>query len=68
MILGVNGIRLMGAPSGVGRMIQAFLVNLDRVDHPFTEVKVYSPGPLHESVRLPGCARHVAVRTGATAC
>lgn len=61
MILGVNGIRLLGKRSGVGRMIEAFLLCLDEIDHPFREVRVYSPRPLPDDVSLPGCARSVVL-------
>ena len=46
MILGINGLRLVGKRSGVGRAIEAFLVNLGRLDHPFSEIRVYTPRPL----------------------
>lgn len=61
MILGVNGIRLVADRSGVARCIEAFLVQLDRLDHPFSEVRVYSPAPLPPDVRLPSVGRSVVV-------
>ncbi len=61
MILGVNGIRLVRARSGVARCIEAFLVQLDRLDHPFQDVRVYSPDPLPDDVRLPSMGRSVVL-------
>ncbi|MDP3659111.1 glycosyltransferase family 1 protein [Phenylobacterium sp.] len=46
MILGVNGLRLQGRVSGVGRAIEAILDELDRAQHPFDEIRVYSPEPI----------------------
>jgi glycosyltransferase involved in cell wall biosynthesis len=53
MILGVNGIRLLGKRSGVGRCIEAFLSALGELEHPFSEVHVYTPQPLSSDVFLP---------------
>ena len=61
MILGVNGLRLVANRSGVARVIEAFLRCLDEVDHPFTDVPVYTPVPLDASVPLPACARNVVL-------
>lgn len=63
MILGVNGIRLMGKRSGVGRCIEAFLSCLGELDHPFREVRVYTPQPLGPDVYLPPCAVNVVLRS-----
>jgi glycosyltransferase involved in cell wall biosynthesis len=63
MILGVNGIRLVGKRSGVGRAIEAVLGCLDEVPHPFSEVRVYTPQPLGDDVVLPRCAINVVLRT-----
>ena len=63
MILGVNGIRLIGKRSGVGRCIEAFLACLDELSHPFHEVRVYTPQPLGSDVRLPACATNVVLRS-----
>jgi hypothetical protein len=63
MILGVNGIRLVGKRSGVGRAIEAVLRFLDEVDHPFNDVRVYTPLPLGEDVVLPSCATNVVLRS-----
>ena len=61
MILGVNGIRLIGLRSGVGRAIEAFLKCMGEMDHPFTTINVYTPQPLDDSVKLPDCARNVVL-------
>lgn len=61
MILGVNGIRLVAKRSGVGRAIEAFLRCLDDVEHPFTQVRVYTPQPLDSSVTLPRGAVNVVL-------
>lgn len=61
MILGVNGIRLMAARSGVARMIEAVLQCMTRLDHPFTDIRVYSPAPLPEEVQLPDIAKSIVV-------
>src|SRR4051794_14386711 len=63
MILGVNGIRLVRDRSGVARAIEAFLDSLEEVEHPFSEVRVYSPAPIPGDVRLPGVARNVVLRS-----
>jgi glycosyltransferase involved in cell wall biosynthesis len=61
MILGVNGIRLVGKRSGVGRAIEAVLHCMGELEHPFTEIRVYSPSPIDESVKLPACAKNVVL-------
>lgn len=61
MILGVNGIRLVSARSGVARMIEAVLWCLDEMDHPFRTIRVYSPSPLPAEVKLPPSATSVVV-------
>lgn len=61
MILGVNGIRLLGRRAGVGQALAAILASLDEVDHPFTEIRVYSPSPLADDVALPRGAHNVVV-------
>lgn len=53
MILGVNGIRLVANRSGVARAIEAILQCMAELRHPFTEIRVYTPRPLDEQVRLP---------------
>lgn len=61
LILGVNGIRLVGKRSGVGRAIEAVLGCLGEMDHPFAEIRVYSPAPLDDSITLPAGARSVVL-------
>jgi glycosyltransferase involved in cell wall biosynthesis len=63
MILGVNGIRLVGKRSGVGRCIEALLHSLGELDHPFSEIRVYTPEPLGSDVNLPPCATNVVLRS-----
>jgi glycosyltransferase involved in cell wall biosynthesis len=63
MILGVNGIRLVRDRSGVARVIEAILNGLQDVEHPFTEVRVYTPAAIPAEVRLPSIARPVVVRS-----
>lgn len=46
MILGVNGLRLLGKRSGVGRCIEALLHEIPRLDHPFREIRLYTPAPI----------------------
>jgi glycosyltransferase involved in cell wall biosynthesis len=61
MILGVNGIRLIGMRTGVGRCIEAILRCMGELTHPFSEVRVYTPEPLDDSVKLPACAQNVVL-------
>jgi glycosyltransferase involved in cell wall biosynthesis len=61
MILGVNGIRLVGKRSGVGRCIEAVLRCMGDMDHPFSEIRVYTPKPLGDDVTLPLCATNVVL-------
>jgi glycosyltransferase involved in cell wall biosynthesis len=61
VILGVNGIRLVGKRSGVGRCIEAVLKCMATMDHPFSEFHVYSPAPVHEEVKLPACAKNIVL-------
>lgn len=63
MILGVNGIRLVGQRSGVARAIEAILHCLAEMDHPFREIRVYSPKPIAKEVALPSCATNVVLPT-----
>jgi glycosyltransferase involved in cell wall biosynthesis len=63
MILGVNGIRLVHARSGVARATEAILRCLGEMEHPFREIRVYSPAPLPPDVVLPTIARSVVVRS-----
>jgi glycosyltransferase involved in cell wall biosynthesis len=61
MILGVNGIRLVSARSGVARMIEALLRCMGELDHPFHTIRVYSSTPVADEVRLPPIATNVVV-------
>ena len=61
MILGVNGIRLIRARSGVARAIEAILHSLAEIEQPFDDVRVYTPEPIDPDVRLPAFARNVVV-------
>ena len=62
-VLGVNGIRLLGRRSGVGRVIESILACMATLEHPFAEIKVYTPEPLGLDVVLPPMARNVVLRT-----
>jgi hypothetical protein len=53
MILGVNGIRLVKNRSGVARCIEAVLGWMDELEHPFKEIRVYTPEPIPHDIRLP---------------
>jgi glycosyltransferase involved in cell wall biosynthesis len=61
LILGVNGIRLMGKRSGVGRAIESILKCLGDIEHPFTEIRVYTAEAIDKEIVLPECARNVVV-------
>ena len=51
----VNGIRLVGKRSGVGRCIEALINCFADMDHPFQELRVYSPAPIANDIVLPCC-------------
>jgi glycosyltransferase involved in cell wall biosynthesis len=59
MRLGINGIRLLGNRSGVGRAIEAMLRWLGELEHPFSEIRVYTPEPLAADVYLPPSAKSI---------
>lgn len=61
MILGVNGIRLVGQRSGVARMIEAVLRSMGELEQPFDDIRVYTPAPVESEVRLPPIARNIVV-------
>jgi glycosyltransferase involved in cell wall biosynthesis len=63
MVLGVNGIRLIGKRSGVGRCIEALLRCMGELEHPFREIRVYTPAPLDSDIYLPPCAASVVLRS-----
>lgn len=62
MILGVNGIRLVRNHSGVARAIEALLCQFGQIEQPFDDIRVYSPRPIDESVKLPAIARNIVVK------
>lgn len=61
MILGVNGVRLNVKRSGVARCIEALLRCFGETEHPFSEIRVYTPQPLDEDIYLPPCAENVVL-------
>lgn len=63
MILGINGIRLVGDRSGVARCIEALLSQFDTLNHPFTEIRVYSPTALPDDVKLPSMAKSIVLNS-----
>jgi glycosyltransferase involved in cell wall biosynthesis len=63
VILGVNGVRLSVKRSGVARCIEALLRCLDELEHPFTEIRVYTPTPLDAQTYLPSGAINVVLPT-----
>lgn len=63
MILGVNGIRLIGRKSGVGRCVENLLRSFGELNHPFDEIRVYTPEPLDASVYLPPAAKNIVLRS-----
>ena len=63
-VLGVNGLRLVGRRSGVGRAIEAILRSLAVVDHPFGDVRVYTPVPLPDAGELTHPVRNVVLPSG----
>jgi glycosyltransferase involved in cell wall biosynthesis len=63
LILGINGIRLIGKRSGVGRCIEAIIKCLAEIQHPFNDVRVYSPAPLDSDIAIPAPARSVVLQS-----
>ncbi|MGH9946528.1 MAG: glycosyltransferase family 4 protein [Pyrinomonadaceae bacterium] len=61
MILGVNGIRLSVSKSGVARCIEALLRCFGKIEHPFDEIRVYTPKPLDADIYLPACVKNVVL-------
>ncbi len=61
MILGINGIRLVRQRSGVARCIEAILRSLGELEHPFREIRVYTPSPLDGDIHLPAGAVNVVL-------
>lgn len=61
MILGINGIRLVVKRSGVARCIEALLRCFGELEHPFGEIRVYTPRPLDADIYLPANAVNVVL-------
>lgn len=61
MILGVNGIRLVVKRSGVARCIESLLRSFGELEHPFSEIRVYTPAPLGEDIYLPPYATNAVL-------
>lgn len=61
MRLGINGIRLLGKRSGVGRVVEAIVRYLGELEHPFDEIKIYTPEPLGLDVFVPTTVESVVV-------
>ncbi len=61
MILGINGIRLVVGKSGVARAIEAILKYMEKLKHPFSEIRVYTPKPLGKDVYLPPIAENIVL-------
>lgn len=61
MVLGVNGIHLVGKPSGAGRALEAVLKAIGDLDHPFEEIRVYTPQPLDGSINIPAFIKNVVL-------
>jgi glycosyltransferase involved in cell wall biosynthesis len=61
MILGINGIRLVVKRSGVARCIESLLRCFGELEHPFSEIRVYTPQPLDAGIYLPPCASNVVL-------
>lgn len=62
MFLGVNGIRLVTIRSGVARYIENMLSCWGQIEHPFDEIRVYTPKPLSEAGVSAPLTRNVVVR------
>jgi glycosyltransferase involved in cell wall biosynthesis len=63
VILGINGVRLSVPRSGVARAIEAILRCLGELEHPFDDIRVYTPTPLGADTYLPPAARNVVLPT-----
>lgn len=61
MILGINGIRLVVKRSGVARCIEALLRCFGELEHPFDEIRIYTPVPLGDDIYLPECATNIVL-------
>ena len=65
MFLGVNGIRLVTIRSGVARYIENMLRCWAESEHPFDEIRVYTPQPVEPELGLGPRVRNVVVRSRA---
>jgi glycosyltransferase involved in cell wall biosynthesis len=63
MILGVNGIRLVVGRSGVARCIEALLRCFGELDHPFSEIRLYTPEPIPSDIYLPPNTTNVVLKS-----
>ena len=63
MILGVDGIRLIVGRSGVARCIEALLRSFGELEHPFSEIRLYTPKPIPADVYLPPNATNVVLKS-----
>jgi glycosyltransferase involved in cell wall biosynthesis len=61
MILGVNGIRLVVKRSGVARCLEALLRCFGELEHPFSQIRVYTPRPLEKDIYLPPNTENVVL-------
>jgi glycosyltransferase involved in cell wall biosynthesis len=59
--LGVNGIRLVTPISGVARYIENILRCWGEMDHPFSDVRVYTPAPLGQQVKIPPSYHNIVI-------
>src|SRR5439155_20555573 len=55
------GIRLVAQRSGVARCIEALLRSLGEVEHPFEEIRLYTPAPVDRDIYLPPRATNVVL-------
>ena len=62
MILGVDGHRLLGVRSGVARVLEDLLIQLDQIGHPFDAIRLYSPAPVKDAVSLGARVHNVVLR------
>jgi glycosyltransferase involved in cell wall biosynthesis len=61
MILGINGIRLSVKRSGVARCVEALLRCFEELDHPFTQIRLYTPEPISPDIYIPECVESVVL-------
>lgn len=63
MILGVDGIRLVVGRSGVARCIEALLRCFEELEHPFSEIRLYTPEPIPADIYLPPNTSNVVLKS-----